>query len=206
MTDPTEPPLLPDELVRYARFREKQHVELMELARKHPTLLPFDRDLHRRYVKRIVDDRLGFADEHLKAADDLLGLAAGPLPTARGDFLLRAALGRAYYAVHHALRSLHLTFRRWDTDTHDGTISGTNSLLDTHPNLRSLLDPRRDLLRLVGRLMDERHVADYHMYGREELGKPETDFAVAAPQAVLFAQYLLPLVAQAIEKHRRNEL
>lgn len=200
------PPLLSDELLRYARYKEKQHIELMELAGKHPTLLPLDRTLHQRYVEKIVGDRLAFATEHLKAADDLLGLAAGPLPTARGDFLLRAALGRAYYAVHHALRSLHITFKGWDTDTHDGTISGTQSILSTEADLASFLDPRKDLVRLVRGLMDERHVADYHMYDREDARKAETDFIVAAPQAVLFAQNLLPLVAQAIEKRRRKEL
>ena len=206
VADPTEPTIPPDALIRYQRFVKEQHESLRKAKQDHPELLPLDPLLLATMVGKLADDRLTFAHEHLKVADDLLGLVNGTLPTASARFVLGTALGRAYYAIFHALRALHLTYKGWDTDTHNGTISGTQSILDTEPPLQTFLDPRKDLVRLVQKLMDDRHVADYHMYGRENLAKAETDFAVAAPQAVLFAQSLLPQIAQAIEKHRRKEL
>ena len=75
----------------------------------------------------------------------------------------RAAIGRAYYSIHHCLRAIMLRQNKWDPDGHEKSIEEFRKLLKDNAfrNRSGLPENTGDRVTEARR---NRHVADYSPY------------------------------------------
>ena len=76
---------------------------------------------------------------------------------------LRAAIGRAYYCIHHCLRTILLWRNKWDPDGHEKSIEEFRKLLKDSTFRLQLGLPEDTGNRVVEARLN-RHVADYSPY------------------------------------------
>lgn len=101
--------------------------------------------------------------DRLVRADACLGLARRLADGSPDEETLRAAIGRAYYSVHHALRAMALWQNKWDPDGHEESITEFKALLEDRTfRHRSGLTP--DVLGRILEARTNRHIADYSSY------------------------------------------
>ncbi len=151
------PMIDPNILVRYARFKKADRNGLYELAAKHAPAVSFDRVSFEAHLDKIADDRLVFAQRMLLVSQEILaGNVKSSLLASNDEILLRSALSRAYYCVHHSLRALHLQFARWDPDGHYETVEATRDLLQKESALMNHLSPLGDLAARTVEALEER--------------------------------------------------
>ncbi len=197
--------MVPNALLRYARISEETKRQLLykiaDPAEGHPEFLTFDQAGFQRHLRQIADDRFAFARRQISMAEDLsTGLTRSSL-TNQDDLPLRMISARCYYAVHHALRAMHLVAEQWDPDGHEATLTRTRKLLTKTPAAQASFGAM-DVHKEAKTLLDRRHVADYHFYNQERVGTPLVDFSVAAPQALIVSQQILTNCLGVIQKKR----
>jgi len=197
----------PDLLVRYARLKKAERNALYELSVKNSPVLVLDRAALKGHLDQVVNDRLAFSQRFVAcSARHLASAGSSGIPDPEMD--MRMALGRAYYAAHHALRALHVELTEWDPDGHKETVVAIGELCKTD----SRIGPRFswlgtvDLSDAIADLLEERHVADYHFYGRDVGRTAAIDFMVRAPQAHTLAQNIVETVSVIIADNRSGKL
>lgn len=194
----------PDLLVRYARLGRGELNAMREVARKHAPAVAFDPAVFAQHIEQVVDDRLAFADRLLAFSTRMLNGAGGG---GDADMVLRMALARSYYAAYHALRALHMAFEGWDPDGHKETVEATVKLFVKHPALAARFSwATPGLPAALTELLEERHVADYHFYGRDVERPAPLDFAVQAPRAYTLGTSVVGTVRIAIADRRSGVL
>lgn len=100
----------------------------------------------------------------------------------------RAAVGRAYYSIHHSIRTMALWQNKWDPDGHEESIKEFKKLLsDSSCAHRSGLTV--DISERIVTARANRHVADYSPYD-EQRDPPDISAVgitgVSWPNAVVF--------------------
>jgi len=108
-------------------------------------------------VADVCLDRLVRADGCLRLARRLAA------PGEADEETLRAAISRAYYSVHHSLRSMALWQNKWDPDGHEESIKALKTLLEDN-NFRHRSGLLEDTVDRVTEARANRHVADYSPY------------------------------------------
>ena len=76
---------------------------------------------------------------------------------------LRAAIGRAYYSIHHCLRTIVLWQNKWDPDGHEKSIEEFRELLKESA-FRVRLGLPENTRNRVAEARTNRHAADYSPY------------------------------------------
>lgn len=76
---------------------------------------------------------------------------------------LRAAIGRAYYCIHHCLRAIALWQNKWDPDGHEKSIEEFRKLLKDSA-FRAQIGLPGNTGDRVAEARTNRHVADYSPY------------------------------------------
>lgn len=141
-------------LVYVARLRKDEK----ETVFTHQAIFPFS-GLRAALLEAVEDVCL----DRLVRSDACLALARRLADGTPDEETLRAAIGRAYYSIHHALRAIALWQNKWDPDGHDQSIAEFKTLLgDNAFRHRSSLAP--DVLERILEARDNRHVADYSPY------------------------------------------
>ena len=166
----------------YCSLLKKTHYrQLRELSDVHPGAVDMAG------VEQAMRDGI---EKRLTLAQEFLLFSEGLLPTAgRGDEIAsRNAISRAYYAVHHAVRSLLLFEERGDVDGHRESIEAVCALLKRNPAARSKLGNTEEFRAAFLDLLERRHLADYYPYGANAPNEAPLDFDQAAQEAVQFAR------------------
>jgi uncharacterized protein (UPF0332 family) len=113
-------------------------------------------------IDRLADDRIVRAKRCLEVAE-FLASQADSAPLDLQKELLRSAVTKAYYSIHHAIRSITLIENGWEEDGHQESISALGKMLEKEGfRKRSRLDAaiRKELA--VAR--NNRSVTDYSPY------------------------------------------
>jgi uncharacterized protein (UPF0332 family) len=168
---------------------------LQNFNRLHAPLV--DVSLLRTAIDQVVDDRMGLAKEFLGAAKTLVAGSSQNID-------LRNGLSRAYYAVHHAARSLALFILQVDPYGHTESLERLNSLLASDTILKGKMSGRPDLVKDLQQLLHERHIADYHPYAASTPKESPLDFSVAAPNATSLADWFVQKTEEFIDYKRAN--
>jgi len=119
-------------------------------------------DLHTRVGRAVEDvcsDRLIRAQRCLEISRDLRDRAAA----SNDEELFRAAVGRAYYTVHHSVRVMVLWERKWDPDGHAESIEELKTLLKDN-SFRGRSGLAADVWRRAEEARTNRNVEDYSPY------------------------------------------
>lgn len=148
-------PLAP--LIHLARLSKSEKSAVFALKDAFP-----DSDLYNCFLSAATDvciDRLIRADSCLKLAQELITAVSD-------EEHHRAAIGRAYYSIHHSLRALLLWQNKWDPDGHEETIKQFKELLKDKA-FRDLAGLLEDDWEQVAEARNNRHVADYSPYDRQ---------------------------------------
>ena len=121
-------------------------------------------------VEDVCIDRLSRAEGCLSLARYLRGPASGLDPA---DEYLRGVVSRAYYSIHHSIRSMALWRNKWDPDGHEESIKEFRIMLGDSQFLRATR-LTEDAGALVVAARANRHVADYSPYTLQRT-PPKTD-------------------------------
>lgn len=108
-------------------------------------------------IEDVCVDRLLRADGCLRMARQLAA------PAEADEEALRAAIGRAYYSVHHSLRAMALWQNQWDPDGHEESLKQFKVLLEDN-GFRHRSGLAADDYERVAEARTNRHVADYSPY------------------------------------------
>ncbi len=100
--------------------------------------------------------------DKLIRADGCLRLAQS-LALDKDNESQRAAIGRAYYSIHHCLRAILLWQNKWDPDGHEKSIEEFRELLKDSA-FRIRLGLPENTGNRVAEARTNRHVADYSPY------------------------------------------
>lgn len=150
-------------LVYLSRLSQAEKQSLFSLADLAP-LAGVDQAAQQS-TQDVVSDRLILAEELLKATQ-----RSGTTDT----IACRAAISRAYYSIHHSIRSVLLHQNQHEADGHEAAIKELKRLLDKDNAAKALLDPQASLIRDVAEARDNRVVADYSPYDlSREKGRAE---------------------------------
>lgn len=114
-------------------------------------------------LQEVAIDRLILAEDHLKTALHLLQNSTKPSS-------YRAAVNRAYYAVHHSIRVMLLQENNCESDGHQEAINEFKDKLKDR-NFRTKCGLNEDVLKEVAEARDNRNVADYSPYDFSRLEK-----------------------------------
>lgn len=144
-------------------------------------------------IEEVCVDRLSLAEDCLKLARDLTNPVSG---AGAGEAQLRAAVGRAYYCMHHSMRAIALWQNQWDPDGHAETIEELKKLLGNN-SFRARSGLAADAWTRVVVARTNRHVADYSPYAVQrdppDVGHVEItgrDWAAAADHNIRVAEEL----------------
>jgi uncharacterized protein (UPF0332 family) len=122
-------------------------------------------------IEDVSQDRLIRAEGCLRVARKLRSEASGD------EELLRTAIVRGYYSVHHAVRAICLRENQCDPDGHTESIEAFKKLLkDGDFRRRSGLPPEE--FEAVMEARTNRHVADYSPYREQPSSTRLADNAV----------------------------
>ena len=106
-------------------------------------------------IEDVCVDKLIRADGCLRLAQNLA------LDT--NNESLRASIGRAYYSVHHSLRTIALWQNKWDPDGHEKSLEEFRKLLK-QDSFRVRLGLPEDTGDRIAEARTNRHIADYSPY------------------------------------------
>jgi len=171
-------------LVYLSRLSQAEKQSLYGLAGLVP--VPGLGPAAQRSIQDVVVDRLILAGELLDAAQRL---------DMKDAIACRSVISRAYYSIHHSIRSVLLHRNQHEADGHAAAINELKQLLDKDNAAKALLDPQATVIRDVAEARDNRVVADYSPYGfSREKGKTEwipiteNDWAKAADFNIKLAE------------------
>jgi uncharacterized protein (UPF0332 family) len=154
-------------LVYVSRLSPSEKGELYKLDRAFPETKIGE--ALRNAIQDVVVDRLILATGCLQTARRLI------TPEASEEDL-RAAVNRAYYAVHHAIRVLVLKETGCEADGHEQAIKELRRLL-ADADLRRRSGLSEDVIENIGEARDNRSVADYSPY---DVSRKEDEIALFA--------------------------
>jgi uncharacterized protein (UPF0332 family) len=123
------------------------------------------------------------------------------------EALLRIAVSRAYYSIHHAIRAICLRHNTWDPDGHEASIQALKKLLADN-SFRSRSGLAADDEQAVAKARTNRHVADYSPFDEQHFfekdGREVTeritgnDWEQAADYNIALAKRMLDAAIQVI--------
>jgi uncharacterized protein (UPF0332 family) len=144
-------------LVFLSRLNKAERMHLLRASDAFPELSLRD-NLSQR-VEALATARLLLAEGCLEAAEFVLSRAAG---TDCEEHLLRTAVTKAYYSIHHSLRTIALLENGWEFDGHKEVIDEVVDLWKADKNrFRSVSGLPEESLDNLYEARNNRSVADY---------------------------------------------
>ena len=168
-----------EELVYLSRMTQE---ERQQLYRVDAAFKRFGLKEHALSLKtKLVDDRFIRAKSCLEAAQFLISQAGTVTSDLRKE-LLRSAVTKGYYSIHHAIRAILLFENGWEEDGHAKALKALAQLLKNE-DFRKRSELESGINKELAIARDNRSVADYSPYdfSRREAKTKENSFQNQQP-------------------------